>query len=142
MCCLTGTIFQVLYFVHTTDKDQKIYFKKTSKCCSISKDWTRSYVILSKPPIFLKMFGLGEMIFECVCLEMSWEQTITGYGGTVHCTKNWNSEWIWGCLTVNGKVRSLSWRYYIIWIEMTCYGIMYHGRKTKLSFGILKGNLR
>lgn len=63
---------------------RQFIFRKTSKCCSISKDWTRGRLILSKPPILLKMFVLREMIFESVCLEMSWAQTITRHGGTAH----------------------------------------------------------
>lgn len=59
-------------------------FRKTSKCYSISKDWIRGSVILSKPPIFLKMFVLEETIFESLCLEMSRAQTIIRCSGTAH----------------------------------------------------------
>lgn len=88
---------------------RQFILRKTYKCCSISKDWTRGRLILSKPPILLKMFVLREMIFESVCLAMSWAQ-LPGMVA-LHIgkgTKSCNWEWRGGCLTVNRKMMSLN----------------------------------
>lgn len=63
---------------------RQFIFRKTSKCCGIRKDWTRGSVILSKPPVSLKMFVLGERIFEAFAWKCHEHRQLPSVGGTTH----------------------------------------------------------